>query len=187
MENTNEVWVPVYGYEGFYEISNFGVVRSVTRFVANSGRNGMWYKSRVMKTVTDKDGYLTVTLQKERKVKVFKVHRLVLMSFNQETSELQVNHIDGNKQNNNINNLEWCTCSENIKHAFSINLKTQKGSNNNGAKLNEEKVKQMCDLFKYTTMTNKEIAELYDIKSDETIRKIRKRLAWTHVTKDIDF
>lgn len=46
---------------------------------------------------------------------------------------------------------------------------------------------QICDFFKYTTFTNKQIAEMFDIKSDETIRKIRKRLAWTHVTKDIEF
>lgn len=182
-----EVWKPIKHYEGYYEVSNKGEVRTATRFVPNSGKHGMWYKSRTLKFNIDKDGYCTVALQKDRKVKRCKVHRLVLSTFDNCDSELQVNHIDGNKFNNRLDNLEWVTCSQNIKHAFSIGLKTQSGSKNNGSKLTEKQIVQICDFFKYTTFTNKQIADMFDIKSDETIRKIRKRKAWTHVTNNIEF
>lgn len=182
-----EVWKPIKNYEGYYEVSNKGEVRTVTRFVPNSGKHGMWYESRILKFNIDKDGYCTVALQREGKVKRCKVHRLVLSTFDNCESDLQVNHIDGNKLNNCLNNLEWVTSSENIKHAYSIGLKTQSGSKNNGSKLTEEQVIQMCDFFKHTTLTNKQIADMFDIKSDETIRKIRKRKAWTHVTQNIEF
>ena len=181
-----EVWKPLHGYEGLYEISSYGVVKSVRRFNPNSGKNGMWYPERIMKTRLDGDGYVVLGLTKNGKMKMCKMHRLVLETFDKE-SDLQVNHKDGNKQNNRLDNLEWVTCSENIKHAFRTGLKSENGSKNPKSKLTEKEVMQICDFFKYTTFTNKQIAEMFDIKSDETIRKIRKRLAWTHVTKDIEF
>ena len=182
-----EAWKPIKGYEGYYEVSNLGNVRTITRFIANSGKNGMWYKSRILKFNMDKDGYYTVALQKEGKVKRCKVHRLVLSNFSNCNSDLQVNHIDGDKTNNCINNLEWVTSSQNIKHAYEIGIKSQIGSKNNSSKLTEKQVVQICDFFKYTTFTNRQIADMFDIKSDETIRKIRKRLMWTHVTNNIEF
>lgn len=181
-----EIWKSIKGYEGYYEVSNHGNVRTVTRFISNSGKHGMWYKSRSLKFNVDKDGYNTVALQKDGKVKRVKVHRVVLSTFTDD-NDMQVNHIDGNKSNNHVNNLEWVTCSENIKHAFNIGLKTQVGSKNNCSKLTESIVIQICDFFKNTTFTNKQIAEMFDIKSDETIRRIRKRVSWTHVTYNIEF
>lgn len=182
-----EMWKPIKGYENYYEVSSHGLIRTITRFISNSGKNGMWYKSRVLKFNIDKDGYHTVALQKEGKVKRFKVHRLVLSTFSNYEDELQVNHIDGNKSNNRLDNLEWATSSQNIKHAFNIGLKTQVGSKNNCSKLTEKQVIQICDFLKYTTFTNKQIADMFDIESDETIRRIRKRLSWTHVTNNIEF
>lgn len=182
-----EMWKPIEGYENYYEVSNYGRIRTVTRFISNSGKNGMWYNSRILKFNMDKDGYCTVALQKECKVKRFKVHRLVLSTFGNYEEGLQVNHIDGDKTNNHLDNLEWVTCSQNIKHAFDIGLKTQVGSNNNCSKLTEKQVTQICDFFKNTTFTNKQIASMFDIKSDETIRRIRKRMSWTHVTNNIEF
>ena len=116
----NETWKPVLGYEDCYEISNFGVVRSITRYNPKSKR---WYESRIMKTRLDKDGYVVVGLTKDGKMKMNKVHRLVISTFTNEDLDLQVNHIDGNKQNNNLDNLEWCTCSMNIKHSYDTGLR----------------------------------------------------------------
>ena len=118
-----EVWKPIIGYEGYYEVSNYGYVRTVTRFIAN----------------------------------------------------------------NCLDHLEWVTSSQNIKHAYNIGLKTQAGAKNNSSKLSEQQVMQICDLFKNTTFTNKEIADMFHLKSDETVRRIRKRVSWTHITNNIEF
>ena len=186
-QTTNEIWVPIFGYEGLYEISNYGRVKSLKRFNPKSGKGGRWYPERMISIRSDKDGYLIANLCKDGKNKLCKVHRLVLSSFEKQDLNLQVNHIDGNKQNNRLDNLEWVTCSENIKHAWRIGLNNQDGSRNRMAKLTEEKILEIVELFKTTNLSDRKIADMYDIKSDETIRSIRKRKAWTHVTNDIDF
>ena len=188
MKNENEeVWVPVLGFEELYEVSNKGRVKSLKRFNPLSGRTGRWYPERILGIATDKDGYQTVNLCKNGKGKPYKLHRIVLSSFDEQMLDLQVNHIDGNKQNNCLDNLEWSTASNNTRHAYEIGLKSQVGSKNNQSKLTEEKVLEIVELFKTTKLTNKEIADMYDIKSDETIRRIKIRKSWTHVTKDIKF
>jgi hypothetical protein len=179
----NETWKPVLGYEDCYEISNFGVVRSITRYNPKSNR---WYESRIMKTRLDKDGYVIVGLTKDGKMKMNKVHRLVISTFTNEDLDLQVNHIDGNKQNNNLDNLEWCTCSENQLHAHKIGLKSQQGRKNNASKLTEQDVIEICDFFRYTKFKVKEIAELYGVKPN-TITNIKTRRQWKHVTDNIEF
>lgn len=81
--------------------------------------------------------------------KTFRVHRLVMMAFNpiDNMENLEVNHIDGNKANNKLSNLEWCTTSENQKHAFFTGLhKPKRGSKSNFAKLNEEDIKKIFSL-----------------------------------------
>ncbi len=182
-----EIWVPVFGYEGLYEVSNKGRVKSLKKFHPNSGRTGRWYPERILSLGTDKNGYKTICLCKDGVRKLCKVHRLVLSSFDKKCLDLQVNHLDGDKQNNHLENLEWATCSENIKHAWRIGLKNQNGSKNNQAKLTEQDVLEIVELFRTTNLSDKKIAIMYDIKSDETIRSIRKRKSWTHVTKDIEF
>ena len=120
-----EYWRPVVGYEGLYEVSNFGRVRSLDRWV--KGRNGSvrLCKGRILKPFTTKNGYLKVSLCKNGKVKTFKVHRLVVEAFLEIPEELkhlkgtrylQVNHKDENKQNNNVENLEFCDAKYNTNY-----------------------------------------------------------------------
>lgn len=99
-----EMWKAVKGYEGLYDVSNFGRVRSLIN-------------NKILKP--DIGLYKVVTLYKNKQRKRFYIHRLVAFSFieNKENKPM-VNHIDGNKLNNNVSNLEWCTCQENNKHAF---------------------------------------------------------------------
>ena len=106
-----EYWKPVLGYEGLYEVSNWGRVKSI--------RFG---KERILKPYTDKRGYLNVSLCKNNKQKLFKVHRLVATAFLEipedlklyiGTVYLQVNHKDENPQNNFVKNLEWCDAKYN--------------------------------------------------------------------------
>lgn len=112
-----EIWKDIKGYEGYYQASNLGRIRSVDRYVKN--KNG--YNKRrglILSQSEDKDGYPCVVLCKNTNRKTCIVHRLIAITFfDKDSSTLEVNHIDFNKKNNNINNLELITREENIIHA----------------------------------------------------------------------
>ena len=99
---------------------------------------------------------------------------------------LQVNHIDGNKENNSLSNLEWVTCSENIKHAFKIGLKTQAGENNNASKYTEEQVLQAIKLLKDKKYNCAEIDKKLGFCKYFT-SSLKRKERWKYLTKDIDF
>ena len=98
MNENNEVWKDVVGYEGLYQVSNQGRVKS------------LWFgKERILKPGREKKGYLQVCLSKNGKMKHYKVHRLVGQSFIQNPNNLpEINHRDEDKTNNRVENLEWC-------------------------------------------------------------------------------
>lgn len=107
----NEIWLPVVGYDGIYEVSNFGRVKSI--------RFG---KTKVMKQ-SNSHGYKTVELCVDRHRDCQRVHRLVAFAFipnNAPDTKIFINHKDGNRSNNHVDNLEWCTASENIEHAYRV-------------------------------------------------------------------
>ena len=109
----SEVWKDVVGYEGLYEVSNKGNVFSVERRDSRGKRSG----GRMMKLRYDKDGYSQVSLCKNGKSKTKKVHRLVAGAFLPNPNGLpQVNHRDEVKDNNNVENLEWCDSKYNNNH-----------------------------------------------------------------------
>ncbi|MFZ8934053.1 MAG: NUMOD4 domain-containing protein [Bacteriovoracaceae bacterium] len=108
-----EIWKDVVGYEGFYKVSNLGRVKSINRFDVN----GRYWESKIIKFTLDKRGYPRLTLNKNGCRSVFRVHRLVAIAFiDNPMKKPQVNHIDENKLNNCVDNLEWCTKIENIRH-----------------------------------------------------------------------
>lgn len=111
-----EVWKDIKNYEGLYQISNLGRVKSFPR------KGTQTKEERILKYKYDKKGYCCVSLH-NKKPKPFKVHRLVAMAFiENKEGKVQVNHIDGDKKNNRVDNLEWCTNGENQKHAYKIGL-----------------------------------------------------------------
>lgn len=115
---SEEIWKPIVGYEGFYEVSNKGRVRSLKRKVSNG--HGFYIKEgRVLAMSKTTTGYWKVELKKSgEKRRSMKVHRLVAFAFipNPENKP-NINHIDGNPLNNEVENLEWCTQKENLLHA----------------------------------------------------------------------
>ena len=114
-----EKWKPIKGYEGLYEISDLGRVKSLPKLSGNCCR-----KEIILKNNTTKDGYHYVTLAKNNKQRSVRVHRLVAASFipNPDSKET-VNHKDGIKLNNHVHNLEWATRSENVQHSYDVGLK----------------------------------------------------------------
>lgn len=116
-----ENWKPIPGYEGYYEASDMGRVRSVARVVASSTRNGgaRLRPSKVLRLKRKRNGYLAVQLSKEGEVKDQLVHRLIASTFlgDRTADGLVVNHRNLNKADNRVVNLEWCTTSENNRHS----------------------------------------------------------------------
>ncbi|WCT58847.1 NUMOD4 domain-containing protein [Limosilactobacillus vaginalis] len=105
----DEIWKPVRNYEGLYEVSNMGRVKSISHKSWN-GKGYFLTKPKIIKPRIKRFGYLSVALSKNNKAKEFKVHRLVAIAFIPNPQNLpQVNHKDENKLNNRVSNLEWCT------------------------------------------------------------------------------
>jgi len=115
-----EIWKDIKGWEGFYQISNFGNVKSLKR----KSSIGRLLKERLLKPTPDTKGYLRVAFHIKSKATHYSVHRLVgLMFLENPLNKEQINHKDGNKENNNVSNLEWCTNKENSDHAYNTGLK----------------------------------------------------------------
>lgn len=129
-----EVWKDIKGYEGMYQVSNLGRIKRLEKsFIDSIGRNYN-YKEKIYKLQKDNNGYLMVTLPKS---KLFRVHRLVAEAFLENPNNLkEVNHIDGNKSNSNILNLEWVTHKQNMKHAL------ESGLMENARKIFSQKIKE---------------------------------------------
>ena len=114
MENIQEVWRPIDGFEGLYEVSNLGRVRSCDRFVNSKGGTRL-HKGKVLKQAKDGGGYLQVNLCKDGKPTAVKVHRLVWEAFHGKIPEgMQVNHIDEDKTNNSLDNINLMTPKQNV-------------------------------------------------------------------------
>jgi hypothetical protein len=177
----DEVWKPIVGYEVYYEVSSAGRVRSLERrTIDRIGRPFVRY-GKILYLNTEHNGYKSVRLCVETKHQIFKVHRLVAYAFLSAPSNGdQINHINGAKDDNRPENLEWVSCSENVLHAFATGLcSTRKGAANARSILCDDDVRAIRQLSA-ENMTCAAISRKYDV-SEATIRNILKRRAWTHV------
>jgi len=165
-----EIWKDIEGYEGLYQISNLGRIKSL-RF----------NREKILKYSTNCDGYNHIILRNHNSIRTnHSIHRLVCLAFIENTEDKkEVNHINGLKSDNRLINLEWCTHSENQKHAIRIGLKIMlKGEKNNLSKLTEKQVKEIK--YGNKNLMQKEIAKIYKIHRS-TILRIRKGFLWSHI------
>lgn len=148
--------------------------------------DGTIYSARTNKVLSpqlDKDGYQKVQMMStDGKRHRYSVHRLILENFNpvEGMENLQVNHIDGNKENNKLENLEWTTCKENIQHAIDNNLRAKI---NGAAKLTIEQVKEIF-VRSHRGEKNVDLGREYNLHPD-SIGKIKNQKLWKQITKDL--
>ncbi|MDT0750785.1 NUMOD4 motif-containing HNH endonuclease [Staphylococcus chromogenes] len=180
-----EIWRDVVGYEGIYEVSNHGRVRTHADKVTWSSRHKTWrhWKQRYLKDKTPNGRDVRVSLWKDGKVEYFLVHRLVAYAFIPTIEGKDcINHIDGNPKNNNVENLEWCNRLENNRHAFENGLiDTQKAVSlsqlNTGIKLEFKSMAKADEwLDRSIGYTSCRLQRKYTtvVARDNTIYKIEK-------------
>ena len=153
-----EIWKDVVGYEGFYQVSNLGRVKGCERMIVHFRGGLRKLKEKIRKCSKDTDGYLVLDLYKDGKGKFHKVHRLVAMAFcEMQNGKNEVNHINGNKEDNNLCNLEWCNASENQLHAFRIGLKKPQINNEKAVFMYSKDNKEFIMEFKSIANASKHL------------------------------
>ena len=158
MTNVNEIFVPIKGYEGLYEISNYGTIVSLPR-IDNKGHN---LKRRILTRKRYPNGYPFISLCKCGVKQQDSIHRLVAIHFvSNPNNKPQVNHIDGNKENAYFKNLEWCTIGENSTHAIRTGLRKKLirvGVENANSKLTPQiamEIRKSHPLLSYSKLATK--------------------------------
>ena len=168
-----EIWKEIKGYEGLYQVSNLGNIKHLKFKKKNVLTGGFsLIKERILKPVKHYNGYVYVDLHKNGSHKITAIHRIVALNFiDNINNKPQVNHFDGNKENNNVINLEWCTMSENMIHALNNGLSR--------TKLLPNDVIEIRKLLK-TGLTQLKIADIFDVKRC-VIADISSKRTWNHV------
>lgn len=181
-----EVWKPIPGYEGIYEASSFGRIRSVDR-IDPAGRR---QSGKVRKPYCGKRGYYVVTMRKDRKCHLKSVHILVALVFigpppaplGIGINDIQVNHKDGDKRNNRLDNLEYCTHAENTAHAYDIGLHdgSLQGERNGRSRLTSEQVQEVRTLYATGQHSIPQLGRRFGV-GKSTIGYIVQGATWKHL------
>ena len=176
-ESKNVVFKPVIidGITTDYDISNYDAI------LINRKTNS------IIKYFSDKDGYLRARISVNGHPYIRGAHRLVAQAFipNPENKS-EINHIDGNKTNNDVTNLEWATRKENAHHAIRIGLYNPQGENNTNSIYTEAQIREACKLMEDPKNKPRDISRMTKI-SRATLYQIRKGNEWTHISKDYKF
>ena len=183
-----EIWVKIKEYPD-YEISDQGRVKSNARLITYPDGHEHLINGKILKGRLARHGYLRVALYNEDGRRDFSIHRLVAFAFCEMTLfSTEVNHINGIKNDNRADNLEWVTHRENVMHTinnfdcterFEKISKAKQGSKHPLSLLNEEKVKEIKELKK-TGLIDKEIGKMYGVHR-KTINDILTNRTWVHV------
>jgi len=166
-----KIWRDILGYKGVYQINDLAFVKSLKR---PRGK-----RDKIISSCVAQTGYKTVVLFKNSVRKIYLLHRLIAMAFipNPENKPC-INHKDGNKLNNSLDNLEWCTRAENNQHAFRNGLINKSGEKCNLSKLKSYQVLEIRKLLK--KYKQKDIARKFHI-DQSTVSYIKTKRLWAHL------
>ena len=179
-KTVNEIWADIKGFEGYYQISNLGIVRSIDRVVAHKRTGVMRFKGRLLSMCLNRtNGYKRVYLTKDNTSFKFYVHVLVANHFIEKVNgKIFINHKDGIKTNNTVDNLEWVTKSENAIHAVETGLNNPcKRESNGNSKLKNKDIDDIIKLFKTGEYTQVAISKMYGV-CKQTINNIVRGNNW---------
>jgi hypothetical protein len=179
----NEVWKDIKGYEGLYQISNLGNVRSLGFSICSRHNKITHREGKILKPILKSTGYYAFNLCGKNGRKMHDMHRLIATHFipNPENKR-EINHINCIKTDNSLSNLEWVTRKENATHAYKNNLfgiKPYFGEENPRTKLTSEKVLQIKRMIK-SGERQADIARLFKV-DETTIRAIRQNKTWKRI------
>jgi Tol biopolymer transport system component len=186
---TSEVWKDIKNYEGLYQVSNFGNVKSLDRIVNKPSGVSYIRKGKICKQSKSNLGYMTIGFTvNNQKINKY-VHRLVAEAFITNTSNYpQVNHIDCDKTNNRINNLEWCTNSQNHIHAsknglnkFHLYRVAYSGEQNTNSLLKKEQVLEIRQKYIPYKYSAKKLSKEYNV-SESCITHILNNTSWKEIS-----
>lgn len=185
-----EVWKDVKGYEGFYQVSNTGYIRSLDRVIPHShGSGNRVLMGRILMAHPNPKGYLHAVLSVRCKTLTIRVHRIVAETFIPNPLNLpEVNHIDENKQNNSASNLEWTSHIDNIRYGTGMarSAKSRIGrQNTRGEQIGTSKLKepQVIEIFKSRKLYT-EISEKYNVGM-ACISRIKNKKTWKHILTNL--
>lgn len=177
-----EIWKDIIGYEGLYQISNLGRVQSLDRFIKRKRFSITLREGKELKQTITAAGYLSITLSNNKIKTTFLVHRLVAIAFipNPENKP-DINHKKGIKTDNRVSEIEWCTKSENLTHAYKIGLReVVNGIKCHYSKLTEKQVLEIRELYANSNLNYNSIALIYYVK-EQTISSIINKKTWAHI------
>ena len=164
MDAVSEEWRSIYGYEGYYEVSNLGKIRSLTKSNGHGSRIRV-ETPRILNNSKTTTGYFKIDLFDERGRKGFKVHRLVAFAFIPNPLNLPcVNHLDENPINNSFDNLEWCTHTYNVRYSLLLHRRSNR--------ISIEQENEVVALYK-EGKTGEELADKYNISHTTVYRMLR--------------
>ena len=178
-----EVWKDIEGFEGVYQVSSIGRIKRLAGISVINGRKYTVKKDRFLKPEKMGKGYLRAQLTATPKQRRVLVHTLVAETFLgiPEESYLQINHKNGIKDDNRVENLEWVTGSENVKHAFETGLnERQVGESNGSSILKEKDVKLILRLSSFNKLTHEEMSRVFGV-SKSTITAIISGRNWGYL------
>ena len=188
---SGEVWKDVLGYEGFYQVSNLGRVRSIPRVTVRIGRKTKrkFVNKQLGKTLKpgwQKSGHLFVNLCKNNKVKIFRIHRLVLETFiGSCPNNKECCHNDGNPANNRLENLRWDTKKNNSRDTINHDKSNFRlGNRHPNSVLNEEKALEIKLLYKTGRYSHVKLGKLFGVSAG-LIMNIVNNKSW-HCRKSVD-